>query len=63
MSDEADKKYLVCCSGWLAEIYLWLISDDETADDADDVDGKADNMSIYTLPDLWRSATAVLYKI
>ena len=34
--------------------------DDETDDDAD---GKADNKSIYTLPNLWRSATAVLHKI
>ena len=32
-------------------------------DDDDDDDCKADNMSIYTLPNLWRSATAVLYKI
>ena len=40
-------------------IFINEINNDEDEDD----DGKADNMSIYTLPNLWRSATAVLYKI
>ena len=38
----------------------WYRDDDETDGDAD---GKADNKSIYTSPNLWRSATAVLHKI
>ena len=39
------------------------VDDDNGDDDDDDDDSKADNKSIYTLPNLWRSATAVLYKI
>ena len=42
-----------------ADSSIYMV-DDEIGDDAD---GKADNKSIYTLPNLWRSATAVLYKI
>ena len=43
----------------------WNTNDKSVDDDNDDDDddSKADNMSIYTLPNLWRSATAVLYKI